>query len=65
MHNEQISHAMHEYGSFIEQMQQAISTLDYLAKDVVNDTETSQRASSGSSNMSQQVKMVVDDFRLH
>ena len=53
MHNEQISHAMHEYGSFIEQMQQAISTLDYLAKDAVNDTETSQRASSESSNMSQ------------
>ena len=56
---------MHEYGSFIEQMQSAISILDQLASNAVNDTDKTQSASTNLSSMSQQLKLIVDDFQLH
>jgi len=63
--NEQIARTMHEYGGFIEKMQAAISVLDKLASNAVDDTNKTQQASSNLSNMSQQLKLIVDDFRLH
>ena len=62
--NKQIAGTMLEYGNFIEQMQAAISVLDQLASNAVNDTDKTQQASSNLSNMSQQLKLIVDDFRL-
>ena len=62
--NEQIARTMHEYGSFIEQMQAAISVLDELARNTVNDKDKTHMASTELSNMSQQLKMIVDDFHL-
>ncbi len=63
--NEQVARTMYDYGDFIEQMQAAISVLDQLASDAVSDTSKMQQASSNLSNMSQQLKLIVDDFRLH
>ena len=63
--NEHIARTMHEYGSYIEQMQSAISVLDELARNAVNDTDKTQSASTNLSGMSQQLKMIVDDFQLH
>lgn len=63
--NKKIAGTMHEYGDFIEQMQVAISVLDQLASNAVDDTDKTQQASFNLSNMSQPLKLIVDDFRLN
>ena len=60
--NEQIASTMHEYGRFTEEMQLAISVLDDLARNTVDDTDKTKAASAELSDMSQNLKKIVGDF---
>ena len=63
--NGQIAHATNDYHQYLQQMQQAIESLDQLAEHSVLNTQQTQKSSVDLSNLAHELNTVVSAFKLN